>query len=72
MAMFIDGFVATNLLLPKTPRVSPFALICLDFVMFIAAVTTGCLVGFSDKNYVGDRPWAEILNIGAAITWTVA
>ena len=72
MAMIIDGFAAVNLLMPKIPRVSPFALFCLDFVMFVAALTAGCLVGFSDKEYIGDRPWAQILTISAAITWTIA
>lgn len=58
----------------KLPRIAPYAIGCLDFVMLAAALTAGMFVGLADIHlqWPHPPPWREALLLTAALTWTTA
>lgn len=62
-----------NLTNAKLPRVSPYAIGGLDFVMMAAALTAGMFVGLSDRPYNDEPPpWRDVMMLTAGFTWTNA
>ncbi|EGX91825.1 hypothetical protein CCM_05982 [Cordyceps militaris CM01] len=73
VAIIIDSFMLVDLINTNLPRVSPYAIGGLDFVMLAAALTAGIFVGFSDRGYEDDpAPWRHVMMVTAGLTWTTA
>ncbi|TQV92439.1 hypothetical protein V2A60_007132 [Cordyceps javanica] len=73
VAIIIDSFMLVDLINTNLPRVSPYAIGGLDFVMMAAALTAGMFVGLSDRGYEDDpSPWRHVMMVTAGLTWATA
>lgn len=73
IAIIIDVFMLVDLINTNLPRVSPYAIGGLDFVMMAAALTAGMFVGLSDQGFEDlPAPWKHVMMATAGLTWATA